>query len=149
MFRQPFVMNEYVNAGGFSGTVLDVNTRDTVIKADNGELIIIPNIKIYENPITNYSRSPKRQRVVTLNLRNEDDVEAKITLLRATIQNAPGVLAEPQPTIWAERSGQLAVTLTVRFWIDTQKADLLATHSAAVLALNRAAKTAPPASTTL
>ena len=144
MLRQPFIVNDYVNAGGFSGTVLDVNTRDTVMKADNGELVIIPNIKIYENPITNFSRSANRQRVITLNLPNESDIEARLAQLRSTIQNVPGVLAAPQPTVWAERSWSSTVVVTVRFWIDPQVANLLEVHSAAVLALNRAAKTSPP-----
>jgi len=142
MFRQPFVVNDYVNAGGFSGTVLDINTRDTVVKADNGELVIIPNIKIYENPITNYTRSPNRQRTITLNLRSDPDIEAKMALLRAEIQKVPGVLAEPQPTVWAEQSGHSTITVTARFWMNTQAANLLEVHSAAVLALNMAAQTA-------
>ncbi|MBN1920584.1 MAG: mechanosensitive ion channel family protein [Anaerolineae bacterium] len=147
MLRQPFAVNDYVNAGGFSGTVLDINTRDTTIKADNGELVIIPNIKVYENPITNFSRSSNRQRVVTLNLQNEGDIEARLDQLRSTIQNVPGILADPEPTVWAERSWHSTVAVTVRFWIDTRVANLLEVHSAAVLALNRAAKTVPPSAT--
>lgn len=141
LLRKPFVANDYVNAGGFSGTVMDVNTRDTVIRADNGELVIIPNTKIFENPITNFSRSVNRQRVLTLTLRNSQNVDAEMDLLRNALQNVPGVLSEPQPTVWADRPGFTTVRVIARFWVNTQTSDLFAVNSAAVLALNQVTQT--------
>lgn len=136
LFRKPFAVNDTVNAGGFTGQILEINTRDTAIKTAGGELVIVPNITIFENPITNFSRSRERQRTVTLKLSAGQDVELALRALRDALQHVPGVLQAPPPTVWAEQPGYAMITLTARFWVDTETHDLLEVHSAAVIALH-------------
>ncbi len=138
MLRQPFVIDEVINAGGFSGRVAEINIRDTVIITTEGEVVIVPNIKIFEAPITNLSRSETRQRTIMVNLRDRENMERSMVHLRDTIESVPGVLAEPRPSVWAEQFSDNGVLLAVRFWVNARVSDAPAVHSAAVMALHRA-----------
>ncbi len=145
MLRQPFVLDELITAGGFSGKVLDITIRDTMIQTLDGELVVIPNIKIFENPISNLSRSRLRQRNLVVQLPNQGDPAQALALLLAATAGTPGVLAAPQPTVWAEQLSEAAINVGVRFWVDTHTSDPLAVHSAVALALNRAINALPAA----
>ena len=142
MIRQPFVVGESVTAGGFSGTVEAITTRDTVIRTWDGELVTIPNTKVFEAPISNFTRSRKRMRTIKLGLSYEHDAERALELLRDAIRSVDGVLDEPAPSVWAESLGYSTMEITARFWVDTQAGDVLKVHSDAVLALERAAERA-------
>ena len=50
LFRKPFAVNDTVNAGGFTGQILEINPRDTAIKTAGGELVIVPNITMNQKP---------------------------------------------------------------------------------------------------
>jgi len=138
MIRQPFVIGDGVSVAGFAGTVVAVNTRDTVIRTWDGEVVIVPNTKVFENPISNYTRSQKRMRTVKIALSHGQDATTVMALLGETIRAVPGVLETPPPSVWADELTLITTNLTVRFWVDTKASDLLQVHSDAVVALNAA-----------
>ncbi len=140
MIRQPFVIGDGVSVAGFAGTVLAVNTRDTVVRTWDGEVVTIPNTKVFENPISNYTRSETRMRTVKIALSHNQDAPALMALLSETIRAVPGVLETPPPSVLADDLNFIATTLTVRFWVNTKRSDLLQVHSDAIVALNAAAQ---------
>ena len=139
MIRQPFVIGDDVSVAGFAGTVVAVNTRDTVIRTRDGEHVIVPNIRVFENPITNYTRSQHRMRTVKIGLEREQDRARTMAQLLETIRGVPGVLETPAPTVWADDLTGAAITVSVRFWVDSKVSEPLHVHSDAVLALEAAA----------
>lgn len=142
MVRQPFVIGDVVSAAGFVGTVTSVTARDTVIRTLDGEVVIVPNIRVFENPISNYTRSTERMRTIQVGLGYGQDAEHAMTVFLEAIYTVPGVLSEPAPTVWADALGDAAIALSVRFWVDTSASGLLQVHSDAVLALDAAARDA-------
>jgi len=138
MIRQPFVIGDGVSVAGFAGTIVAVNTRDTVIRTWDGEVVIIPNTKVFENPISNYTRSETRMRTVKIALSHGQDAHAMMALLSETIRGVPGVLETPPPSVWADDLTLITTSLTVRFWVNTKGSDLLQVHSDAIVALNAA-----------
>ena len=139
MVRQPFVAGDGVSVAGFAGTIVAVNTRDTVIRTWDGELTIVPNTKVFENPITNYTRSQHRMRTIKVTLNRGQDTASSMALLLEAIRGVPGVLESPAPSVWADDLNVIAITVNVRFWVDTKASDLLQVHSGAVIALEAAA----------
>jgi len=53
LYRQPFHLGDYVGISDYEGRVKEINIRDTVIETLDGELVIIPNQDVFENPILN------------------------------------------------------------------------------------------------
>jgi len=58
LVRQPFDIGDSVEVAGHAGTVLEVTTRDTVLKTWDGEMVILPNLEVFANPLINYSACP-------------------------------------------------------------------------------------------
>jgi len=58
--RMPIRIGHLIQVKDFTGTVLKINLRDTVIRTFHGHDVIIPNKVVFNSPIINYSISNKR-----------------------------------------------------------------------------------------
>lgn len=56
LIEKPYTVGDKITTGGLTGIVQEVNFRSTVLKADNGELIYIPNANISNVPLTNFGK---------------------------------------------------------------------------------------------
>jgi len=136
--RQPFSIGDYVKVNDYKGNVKEINVRDTVVENLDGEIVIIPNQKVFENPIINYTQSRLRRRTIVIGLGYEEDVARATKVFLDVIQNVPGVESQPEPTIRAKELGDSAITLEAIFWVDQQKNNLVAIHSDVVTAIKEA-----------
>lgn len=139
LYRQPFNIGDYVTLGEYSGTVKEINIRDTLIKTLSGETVIIPNQIVFENPILNFSQLPIRRQSLSIGLGYEEDVNRAVEIFLDAIRNVAGIEAEPEPRIRAEELGNSALILSALYWIDQTKSDFFSVHSNVVTAVKEAA----------
>lgn len=142
LMRQPFEIGDAVQVGGYTGKVREVTTRDTVIETWDGELAIIANTQVFEDPILNFTRLPQRRRSINIGLGYDQDVGRAMQVFSEAVRDVEGVLDEPEPHVLAEELGDFALTLVVRFWVDQTVSSLLGVQSDVVVAINAAAERA-------
>ena len=140
LVRQPFEIGDAVEAAGLSGTVLNITTRDTVLKSWDGEAIILPNLEVFTKPIINYSTLPHRRRTVRIGLGYGEDVGQASDAFLNDVRNVEGVLQDPAPTIHALDLGDSALSLDVRFWVNQEAHGLFDVHSAVVRTIKEVAE---------
>lgn len=140
LIRQPFDIGDAVEAAGHAGTVLNVTTRDTVLKTWDGETVILPNLEVFTNPIINYSDLPNRRRTVRIGLGYDEDAERAIDVFLESIRGVNGVLEEPSPTLRAEELGDSALGLAARFWVNQETDSVFDVHSAVVRTIKETAE---------
>lgn len=137
--RQPFKIGDFVQVSGHSGTVKMINIRDTEILTLDGDVVIIPNNQVVENPIINLTTSRLRRRSIGIGLGYEEDVDRAIEVFLAAIKAVEGVEAEPEPMIQVMNLGDTALSLTAFYWVDQQQNSPLRVHTAVLKAVNSAA----------
>jgi small conductance mechanosensitive channel len=135
LYRQPFSIGERVMVSDYKGEVKEINVRDTVIETLDGELVIIPNREVYENPIINLTHIPIRRRTIVIGLGYEQDVEKAERLFLDAIKSTLEVETDPPPTIRADSLGDSALMLEALYWVDQKEHDFLQVHSKVVKAI--------------
>jgi small conductance mechanosensitive channel len=140
LIRQPFDIGDAVEVGDYAGSVLDVTTRDTVLKTWDGEMVILPNIDVFTSAITNYSKLPHRRRTVHIGLGYDEDVGQATGAFLDAIRGVQGVLDDPPPSLLAEELGDSALTLAARFWVNQETHSLFEVHSEVVRAIKEIAE---------
>jgi small-conductance mechanosensitive channel len=140
LVRQPIKIGDAVQVQDYAGTVLAINTRDTVIKTWDGETVILPNIDVFGSAIVNYSELPYRRRTVRIGLGYDQDVEQAMHVFLEAVRGVEGVVTDPPATIHAEELGDSTLILAARFWLDQQTHSLFDVHSMAVRAILEAAE---------
>jgi small-conductance mechanosensitive channel len=140
MTRKPFKIGDIVTIGSHTGTVLSINTRDTVIKTFDGETVILPNINVFTTAIVNQTDLPQQRRTVRISLGYSEDVSKATQILLEAISDVEGVLKNPPASVLAENLGDSTVSLAVRFWVDQTTHSLLKVHSDVVRAIKETAE---------
>lgn len=138
LYRQPIHLGDRVIVKDFTGEVMEINIRDTVIKTFDGELVIIPNAQVFENPIINLTQTQYRRRSIRIGLDYGEDPERATNIFLEKINAVPGVETEPKPSILAEALGDSTLQLSATFWVDQQEINILEVHSDVVKAIKEA-----------
>jgi len=138
LYRQPFQIGDFIEVSGHMGTVQMINIRDTEIKTLDGDIVIIPNNRVFENPIINMTTERLRRRVVEIGLGYEEDVDKAMKVFLEAIRSVEGVEADPAPMINAMRMDDTALNLTAFYWVDQKANSPLTIHTEVLKAINSA-----------
>lgn len=140
LYRQPFNLGDAVTLGDYSGTVKEINVRDTVIETFSGERVILPNQTVFENPILNYTQTAKRRQSLSIGLGYEENVDNAIEIFLDVIKKVPGVEIDPEPTVRADGLGDSTLVLSALYWVDQTKNDFFGVRSDVITAVKEASE---------
>lgn len=137
--RQPFRRGHLIKAQDFFGIVQEVNLRWTELLTQQGQLVLIPNKQVFENPIMNYTIRGSRRVDISLGVSYGDDLEKARQVALETVAALPGRLPDRQVEMFYEELAESSIDFTIRFWIPFQaQKDYLAARSEAIIAIKKA-----------
>ncbi|MEM1416443.1 MAG: mechanosensitive ion channel domain-containing protein [Myxococcota bacterium] len=119
IFR-PFKVGDFVEAGGETGFVQEIELFTTEIRTLDSRKKIIPNSKIFGDTITNISAYDTKRVDIDVGADYGADVDATRAALEAMAPNIPGVIADPAPQIFLKGLGGSSVDWQVRVWCKTE-----------------------------
>lgn len=129
LFR-PFSKDDFVEAGGTMGTVLEVGIFNTVLNTPDNRRIIVPNGQITSATITNYSAYDTRRIDLVIGVGYSDDLKLARDTIDQVIRAHDQVLSDPEPAILLMELADSSVNFAVRPWVSsadywTVRSDLL------------------------
>ena len=116
IFR-PYRIGDYVEAGGVSGTVEDVQIISTELSTPDNRKIIVPNGQMMSGAVVNYSAHATRRVDLTVGVGYDDDIDTVRRVLESEVADDPRVLSEPAPNIRMNAMGDSSITWIVRPWV--------------------------------
>ncbi|MHC4695766.1 MAG: mechanosensitive ion channel family protein [Planctomycetota bacterium] len=118
IFR-PFKAGDFVEAGGVSGAVEEVQIFATVLKTPDNKRVIVPNSAITGGTITNYSANETRRVDLVFGIGYGDDIKKAKDALEDILAQDERVLKDPTATIAVAELADNSVNLVVRPWVKT------------------------------
>lgn len=118
IFR-PFKVGDFIEAGGATGTVDDVNLFSTIISPVDNRTIIVPNSAIVAGNITNFSRKPQRRIDITFGIGYDDDLKLAKQTLMEILEADNRILKEPAPFVAVSELADSSVNFITRAWVNT------------------------------
>ncbi|MHC8493183.1 mechanosensitive ion channel family protein [Thalassospira sp. SM2505] len=119
LILRPLKIDEFIEAGSVSGTVVEISLFTTLLKTPDGVFISAPNSQIWNSAIKNYSRNPTRRLDIKVGISYDDDVDAGLEFLKNLVASDPRVLKDPEPMSFVATLGESSVDLTARGWVAT------------------------------
>lgn len=116
---KPFRVGDYVDVAGKSGTINSVGASITKMTTVDNKRVIIPNSKIWGEPIVNYTALKQRMIDMRVGISYTDDMGKAIKIAMETITKNKMVLKDPVPTVAVAELGDSSVNLLVRPWVNT------------------------------
>ena len=116
---KPFRVNDYVEIAGQSGRINDVGASITTMTTVDNKRVIIPNSKIWGDPIVNYTALNKRMIDMRVGISYSDNMGKAIQITLKVLKANNLVLDDPSPTVAVANLGDSSVDLLVRPWVNT------------------------------
>ncbi len=140
--RNPFRIGDLIQVGEFTGNVVRLTSRDTVLMTLDGNHLRIPNSVIITSSMTNFSLNPLRRFDFYVDITPDADLSEARQIARDVLRRMTGVLAEPAPQCLIQELGASTIVLRVLGWVDQGETDLLKARSEAIRLVKQAFDTA-------
>lgn len=120
--NRPFTVGDYVEAGGQSGTVREVGLFYTKLDTPDKKLVQLPNSKIANDGIINYSHAPKRRVEILISLSYDDDTDKVRAVMLQLLTEHPLVLKEEgiMPVVNVKEFRDNDICYTARAWVENK-----------------------------
>ena len=137
--RRPIAIGDVVKIQNYMGKIEEINLRDTVIRTYQGQMVIIPNKAIFQNPIENYTTLGKRRMDLELGVSYGDDLDhvKKVTL--AAVADIEGISKDEEITMFYTKFDDSSINLVLRIWFSTAaQVNFLEIRSQAIVKIRKA-----------
>jgi small-conductance mechanosensitive channel len=117
--ERPIRVDDIIEIDGFFGVVKNVGTRSTLVQRSDGVHILVPNSKLLENTVINWTLINGLIRSqVRVGVAYGSNPEQVLAILEKCVVDRSEVLAEPKPEFVFEDFGDNALIFDTYFWCD-------------------------------
>jgi small-conductance mechanosensitive channel len=120
----------------YYGTVTQISTRYTLLRAMDGTESVIPNEMLVSAPVVNHSLSDRRVRLaVRIAIAYESDLDLALRLGEQAARSTERVLADPPPGSLLVEFAADGLLLEIGFWIEDPEQGRMNVQSAVAIAV--------------
>ncbi len=137
--RKPIVVGDIIEVDGYMGKVEDINLRVTVIRTFQGLHVIIPNKEVFQNSLTNYTKTNERRIDLECGVSYGDDLDkAKQTAVEA-LKDKSFLKKNEEINFYYTEFGDSSINFVLQFWIEYPgQPGFMNARSEAIMALKKA-----------
>lgn len=118
LLERPIKVGDRLEINDVWGDVKHVNLRTTLIETPDGISVIVPNSKLLENEVVNYSYGNRKIRLqVPVGIAYGSDCQKAAEILVQVALGNKRVLSEPRPKTWFREFGDSSLNFMLLFWI--------------------------------
>ena len=137
--RRPLHTGDIVKVKDYMGKVVAINLRDTVLRTFQGQMVIIPNKDVAQNPIENFSLLGKRRMDLTVGVSYGDDLEKVKRVTLEAVEGIDCLSKEDETTLFFEKFDDSSINFSLRLWVRTpEQGEYLKVRSEAVMRIKKA-----------
>jgi len=115
--RHAFRIGDLIESNGYFGTISNINLRSTQVKTPEGQIVVLPNKLVYQNPLKNFTDGKQRRIDLSCGVSYADDLEEVQKIGVETInEQVEGILNRPVELLFTE-FGDSSINFVLRFWI--------------------------------
>lgn len=121
MWERPIRIGDFLEVEEAKGTVEEINTRSTRIRRVDGVHLLIPNSKLLENTVVNWTLVDQLVRSsVRIGVSYGSPVKKVAELIMQAALEQENLLKDPKPQVTFEDFGDNALVFDVNFWINSK-----------------------------
>ena len=115
--ERPITIGDRIEVAGIAGQVEHIRARSTVIRTNDNIMMIVPNTKFIDSPVTNWTYGDRRVRFrIPVGVAYGSDVNKVRDALLAVAQENSETLKEPAPSVFLEQFGDSSIDFKLIAW---------------------------------
>ena len=115
--ERPITIGDRVEVAGIAGQVEHIRARSTVIRTNDNIMMIVPNTRFIDSPVTNWTYTDRRVRFrVPVGVAYGSDIAKVCETLLAVGRENPNTLEEPAPSVFLKKFGDNSIDFELVVW---------------------------------
>src|SRR5216117_890206 len=115
--ERPITIGDRVEVAGIAGQVEHIRARSTVIRTNDNIMMIVPNTKFIDSPVTNWTYGDRRVRFrIPVGVAYGSDVNKVRDALLAVARENRHTLKEPAPGVFLDQFGDSSIDFKLMVW---------------------------------
>lgn len=118
LILRPFKVGDFITFNGVSGTIKSLALFGTELATPDNVYIFVPNSRLWNSDIYNYSRNGTRRHDLTVGISYGDDIEKAFKVIQGVLDKEGRLLREEgkEPQVMVDNMGDFSIDLKVRLW---------------------------------
>ncbi|OEK02909.1 hypothetical protein BFP97_15865 [Roseivirga sp. 4D4] len=139
-FKRPISVGDIIETNSYMGFVREIQLRATIIETFTGLHVIIPNRMIFQNPMTNYTKTFRRRVDLHVGVSYAEDLDKVKEITEKAVASNPYLTDEKDIRFVFEEFADSSVNFRVMFWVNysPQNPNYLEARSDAIIAIKKA-----------
>lgn len=117
LFTKQFSVDDFIEAGGVSGTVMAIGISHCKLKTPDNKEIYVPNSTIVSEKIINYSTEPNRRVDITIGVSYSEDIDKVKNALKSVVDSTPEILKKEPVFVGITAYQDSKIDYTIRVWV--------------------------------
>ena len=119
LLLRPFNVNDFVEMAGTSGKVKSIRIFTTELRTGDNKCVIIPNARVLESNIINFSSTGIRRVDLVFGVSYNDDLDKVRETIKRVIDADDRVLRDIETVIAVSQLADSSINFNVRPWVKT------------------------------
>ena len=120
LFTKPFTTGDIIEVDGSVGTVKEIGIFYTKIATFDGKTVLLPNGKVTDAKIVNYTETPLRRVDLSFDISYGSDFEQAQSAVLAVINEEKQILGDPAPIVRMSSHNNSSVSIDVLVWVKNE-----------------------------
>lgn len=118
---KPFKIGDTIDSLGYVGEVVKITVLQTKVMTFDHKLVILPNGKVANTELMNYSEPKDRRSEFTIKIGYDEDIKKVRQIILSQLQKNENIYKDPAPMIVVNSLGEFNIEILTRFWTDNGK----------------------------
>lgn len=138
LWKFPFDPGDFIEVGDVAGTVDEVTIRMTILSQTNGELVVLPNAKLFKESVNVWTHNPVRRVTVIAGVSYDTDVDEAREVIHKAVETCDTVNRDKPVEIFAQEFASSSVNFEVTWWTGATPLEERKSRDQVVAAVKRA-----------
>lgn len=137
LWRFPFENGDFIECGGIEGAVEETTIRNTMIRRTDGELIVVPNAKLFKEPVRVLTSRKIRRTSIVCGVAYGEDVDRSRTVIERAVRELGSVEGTQPVQVFAQAFNSSSIDFEVAWWTGARPVDIRRSRDEVVAAIKR------------
>ena len=139
LLREPFKIGDFVECDGLEGKIESITIRDTRIRQTDGQLVVMPNHELFQNPVIVRTDQDLRRTSIIVGVAYGEDVDQSRDVIRHAIETVDSVRNDVKDVqVFAKEFNSSSIDFEVAWWTGSTPLDIRSSRDQVVAAIKRA-----------
>ncbi|MDB9741587.1 mechanosensitive ion channel family protein [Akkermansiaceae bacterium] len=138
LWKFPFEPGDYIECGDHMGIVEETELRITTLRRPSGELVVIPNSELVNNPIEVLTHADTRRVEITTGIAYDEDIKPAIEIIKNALKGCKTITSPEKNKVLVSNFGASSIDIDVLIWTKSKPGDIREAKNEVITAIKDA-----------